>query len=178
MVPFRSKSTSLGRIAQGQRRKILGGKSAERQKTVRPGQSWEHEPVEAVLDRPSDDLREGADVASVGSLERTKVPVAVAFEDDRRWIPLAHQEEVHRQSAGPSVAIPEGMDPLEPIVRLGHEPEAVLLGRRSGRHGTEPVRDEGRDSGNEGGFMPPGNAAMSCCRKPLGPSPGRRSSGG
>jgi hypothetical protein len=81
--------------------------------TAKRGQQ---EPVEAILDRPSDHLAEQPVISVICPIERAQVLLAVLLVDDGRSETVANEEKVQHEPACAPVAVSERMDALEPSV--------------------------------------------------------------
>ena len=75
---------------------------------MRARQARKQEAVDAVGDRPGEDLGERACVTSIRPSDRVQVPRPIALVDDRGRIPVPDEQEVRRQPAHPRVPVAEG----------------------------------------------------------------------
>jgi hypothetical protein len=107
---------ALGGSPQGERRHGLGGERRQREQLVRTAKRGKKEPIEAILDRPSDHLAEQPVISLICSIKRAQVLRAILLVDDGRSEAVANKEKVQHEPAGSPVAVSERMDALEPRV--------------------------------------------------------------
>lgn len=96
-------------------------------------------------DRSCDELGERSVVATVRSAQRVEVFGAVRLVNDCRRASETHENEIHRQSAGSTIAVDERVYPLKPSVKfrqcerdLVGENRSSKRGVAEGSHGTDP----------------------------------------
>ncbi len=98
---------------------VVVGKRRQRDQAGRPCDVGHDEAVEVLEHRSGDDLSERPVIAFVGSLECAQVRVALILEDDDRRVAQAHQHQVQREATHATVAVDEGVNALEPMMKLG-----------------------------------------------------------
>lgn len=113
---------------------------------MRTGQGRQDEPVDAVLDGPSQQLGEGKGILlTVGASKTAKVFRALCFVDDRRRVAAPDQHEIEHEPAGSAIPVQEGMNALESRMSIRQVNGGVNFGRRTRVRSLQPVRDQHRN---------------------------------
>src|SRR5215470_4915636 len=108
-------------------------------------------------------LRERIWVALVRELQRTQIPRALPFDDDRGWVASLDEHEVQHQTTDTPIPIDERVDALQPCMMHGSVDDRVTLTKRAGRctPGIEIRRNGGGhrdlDGADGDGRLPPGS---------------------
>jgi hypothetical protein len=113
-----SEPTAVGGGSQGAFGKALIGEGGEGHEPLGAGDGGHHEAVEVVEDCSGEEFAERSRVAGVGRSKAAEVLLSVPQEDDRWGVAEAEEKEIEEEASGASIAVEEGVDPLE--FAVGH----------------------------------------------------------